>query len=338
MITNDAVDSTMASHPDPDTDAGWPVVIAYDDVPAGQRTMHILDHVDHAAGGTLKLCPLLWRFDILENPGWRAEATNDTQRANLLIISTSSKGDLPAAVQEWIRSCLSQMQGHAAVVVALLGPADDTDAPDSPRVQFLRNAAEAAGLDFFAPTPHAARPPLDEASSRFRKMFDVLHPAAKPSPAEASSRGPARPAHRILLVEDDSAVRQASAMFLVRAGYQVNAVEGSQAAWEALQSLSYDLLITDNQMPEMTGLELVRKLRSAQLALPVIMASGGIDERDLIQNQWLQPAKVLPKPFTSAALLETVAEVLPLAARVPFRPELSFPGPVDSYNRWGLNE
>jgi CheY-like chemotaxis protein len=252
----------------------------------------------------------------LENPGWRAEATIDTQRANLLIISTSSKGDLPAAVQEWVRSCLSQKQGHDAVVVALLGPADDTDAPDSPRVQFLRNAAEAAGLDFFAPTPHAAKPP----------------------PAEASSRGPARPAHRILLVEDDSAVRQASAMFLVRAGYQVNAVEGSQAAWEALQSLSYDLLITDNQMPEMSGLELVRKLRSAQLALPVIMASGGIDERDLTQNQWLQPAKVLPKPFTGAALLETVAEVLPLAARVPFRPEFSFPGPVDSYNHWGLNE
>jgi len=316
MITNDAVDSTMASHPDPDTDAGWHVVIAYDDVPAGQRTMHILDRVDHAAGGTLKLCPLLWRFDILEDPGWRAEATIDTQRANLLIISTSSKGDLPAAVQEWVRSCLSQKQGHAAVVVALLGPADDTDAPDSPRVQFLRNAAEAAGLDFFAPTPHAARPP----------------------PAEASRRGPARPAHRILLVEDDSAVRQASAMFLVRAGYQVNAVEGSQAAWEALQSRSYDLLITDNQMPEMSGLELVRKLRSAQLALPVIMASGGIDERDLTQNQWLQPATVLPKPFTSAALLKTVAEVLPLAARVPFRPELSFPEPVDSYNHWGLNE
>jgi CheY-like chemotaxis protein len=306
----------MASHPDPDTDAGWHVVIAYDDVPAGQRTMHILDHVEHAAGGTLKLCPLLWRFDILEDPGWRAEATIDTQRANLLIISTSSKGDLPAAVQEWVRSCLSQKQGHPAVVVALLGPADDTDAPDSPRVQFLRNAAEAAGLDFFAPTPHAARPP----------------------PVEASSRGPARPAHQILLVEDDSAVRQASAMLLVRAGYQVNAVEGSQAAWEALQSRSYDLLITDNQMPEMSGLELVRKLRSAQLALPVIMASGGIDERDLTQNQWLQPATVLPKPFTSAALLKTVAEVLPLAARVPFRPELSFPEPVDSYNHWGLNE
>jgi CheY-like chemotaxis protein len=139
-------------------------------------------------------------------------------------------------------------------------------------------------------------------------------------------------------VEDDSAVRQASAMLLVRAGYQVNAVEGSQAAWEALQSRSYDLLITDNQMPEMSGLELVRKLRSAQLALPVIMASGGIDERDLTQNQWLQPATVLPKPFTSAALLKTVAEVLPLAARVPFRPELSFPEPVDSYNHWGLNE
>ena len=67
-------------------------------------------------------------------------------------------------------------------------------------------------------------------------------------------------AHRIILVEDDSTILQFSVLVLVRAGYQVRAVEGAQAAWEALQSRSYDLLITDNQMPGLSGLELVSKL------------------------------------------------------------------------------
>ena len=63
------------------------------------------------------------------------------------------------------------------------------------------------------------------------------------------SAAKAAAAHRILLVEDDSTILQFSVLMLVRAGYQVSAVEGTQAAWEALQSRTYDLLVTDNQMP-----------------------------------------------------------------------------------------
>ena len=68
-------------------------------------------------------------------------------------------------------------------------------------------------------------------------------------------------------------------------------------------------------------------------------AAGGISAEALTQNQGLQPATVLPQPdLPSDALMQMVAEVLPLAARVPFRPEFPFPGPVDSYNHWGLND
>ena len=356
-ITMDALDSTMTSHPEPDTDAAWPVVIAYDDVPAGRRAMHILDTMVDASGERRQLRPLLWRFDILEVTDWRAEATSSTLLANLLIISTSSKGDLPVAVQDWVRSCLTQKQGQPAVVVALLGPADDTDPPDSPRVQFLSNAAAAAGLGFFAPTPPAGRSPRTRASRRGKGLLSQTPtlsskggdgepfascsgpPSAckgqsEPPLAEAASWGPARPAHQILLVEDDDVVREASAMVLIRAGYQVNAVGGSQAAWEALQSRRYDLLITDNQMPGFSGLELVRKLRSAQSVLPVIMASGGIGTKELNQNQWLRPATVLPKPFTSDALLEMVTATLGHAdpASTPS------PTPWEPYYHWGINE
>ena len=129
------------------------------------------------------------------------------------------------------------------------------------------------------------------------------------------SAAKAAAAHRILLVEDDSTILEFSTLVLVHAGYQVNAVEGTQAAWEALQSRSYDLLITDNQMPGMSGLELVSKLRSAQVALPVVVASGGIGAEELAQNQRLQPAIALPKPFTLDQLLQSVAKRLQACAR-----------------------
>jgi two-component system response regulator GlrR len=178
------------------------------------------------------------------------------------------------------------------------------------------SATEGTGLRFFAPTPHAARPPL----------------------AAAASPAPAPLAHRILLVEDDSTVLQFSTLVLVRGGYQVTAVEGCEAAWQAIQSGSYDLLVTDNRMPGMSGLELVTKLRSAQIALPVIVASGGVEAEGFAQNQSLQPVIALPKPFTAKQLLETVAEALRRAVRDPPPTEVSFRAYADSNRHRGINE
>ena len=361
-MTPNTLDSTIASHPDPPTAADWIAVIVYDDTRAGRRAMLALDDVVHKLGRKERLHPRLWRFDLLEDPDWRAAATAEAAEAGLLIISASGKGALPAAVQHWVHDWLGQGRGTAALA-ALLGPADDPDPLDSPRVQLLRSAAKAAELGFFASAPTAAssfgpdREPSRLAAPRNTpgglKEQNIQEPSeplraetargpvslSQPCPpAEASSRGLARPPHQILLVEDDSMVREVSATMLVRAGYQVTAVEGSQAAWEALQSRSYDLLITDNQMSGLSGLELVRKLRSAQLALPVIMASGGIGVDELTQNQWLQPATLLLKPFTRDDLLEKVTAALNRTGRDLGLYSIPLPAFWESYHHWGLNE
>jgi DNA-binding NtrC family response regulator len=143
------------------------------------------------------------------------------------------------------------------------------------------------------------------------------------------------PAHRILLVEDESAILQFSTEVLVRGGYQVTAVEGCEAAWEAIQSASYELLVTDNKMPGMSGLELVSKLRSAQIGLPIIVASGGVEAEEFTQNQSLQPAIALPKPFTAKQLLETVAEALRRAGGEPGHTEPSSYPSCDACNTTG---
>src|ERR1051325_10009740 len=110
-------------------------------------------------------------------------------------------------------------------------------------------------------------------------MKDIKIPQAA-EPASPQARSPTSPPLRILVVEDDTAIRQFSAEVLVRSGYQVDAAEDGAAAWEALYTSSYDLLITDNNMPNVSGVELLKRLRSACMTLPVILATGCVMHAD----------------------------------------------------------
>ena len=136
-------------------------------------------------------------------------------------------------------------------------------------------------------------------------------------PVGASFQCPTGPLSRILLVDDYSAIRQLITKVLIHSGYEVDTAADGAAAWEALQSKVFDLLITDNEMPRLTGVELVRKLRSARMDLPVIMASGSLPAEGLAQNPSLQLAAFLPKPFAPEELLETVSTVLTTTDSAP---------------------
>lgn len=118
------------------------------------------------------------------------------------------------------------------------------------------------------------------------------------------------PAHRILVVDDDISIRRLTTEMLVQSGYCVDTAEDGSAAWAALQINSYDLLVTDNSMPKVSGIELVKKVRSARMALPTILMSGAMPTEELEQNPWLQIKAMLLKPYTTAELLGTVREVL----------------------------
>lgn len=132
---------------------------------------------------------------------------------------------------------------------------------------------------------------------------------------KASAQGRAGPPRRILVVEDESDIRSFNAEVLRRSGYQVDTAEDGEAGWKALHAIGYDLdsfdlLITDNDMPKVTGVELVRKLRAARMELPVVMATGMLPAPDPSLSPWLQPAAILLKPYTADALLGTVRDVL----------------------------
>ena len=131
----------------------------------------------------------------------------------------------------------------------------------------------------------------------------------------ASTQSQTNLALRILVVDDDSDIRLLNAEVLKRSGYEVDTAEDGEAGWKALHAVSYapdsyDLLITDNDMPGLSGLDLVKKLRAARMELPVIMATGTLPPQELARNPWLQPAATLLKPYTIEELLGTVREVL----------------------------
>lgn len=138
--------------------------------------------------------------------------------------------------------------------------------------------------------------------------------AKKESHADAIVQRQPNPRQRILVVEDDEMIRRGNTQVLTCSGYQVDAAEDGAAAWEAVQLNNYDLVVTDNHMPKVTGIELIRKLQDAGLDLPVIMVTGTLPADEFTRCPWLQPDIVLIKPHTFDELLIAVKTVLRAAS------------------------
>jgi DNA-binding response OmpR family regulator len=131
--------------------------------------------------------------------------------------------------------------------------------------------------------------------------------AEKTADAKAVCRAAA--SNCILVVGDDTDIRRSIADVLLGSDYQVDTANDGEAGWAALQTRNYDLLITDHQMPKVTGLELLMRLRSARMTLPVILASGA-PPAELNRLPSLQPSAMLLKPFAASELLGIVGNVL----------------------------
>jgi CheY-like chemotaxis protein len=116
--------------------------------------------------------------------------------------------------------------------------------------------------------------------------------------------------HRVLIAEDNDVIRRVNAEVLTRSGCEVNVAKDGVAAWDALQSNRYDLLVTDNDMPELSGIELLNKLHGTRKALPVVLASGTMPTEKLKLYPWLRIDATLLKPSTSDEFLTTVRKVL----------------------------
>ena len=121
---------------------------------------------------------------------------------------------------------------------------------------------------------------------------------------------------RILVVEDESDLRQLNAEVLIDAGYQVDVADDGTTAWAALQLSQYDLLITDQFLPKLSGVELLKKIHDARMSLPVIMVTEILPTWEFALHPCLQAATMLRKPYSMGKFLGMVKGVLAKTAPV----------------------
>ena len=106
-------------------------------------------------------------------------------------------------------------------------------------------------------------------------MDDLIQTASGFSATTASFERGNGAAPHILVVDDSHTVREMERRLLVRAGYTVTPAQNGQEAWNQMRLNDYDLLISDVDMPQMNGIELVSRVReNPRLAgLPIIILS-----------------------------------------------------------------
>jgi CheY-like chemotaxis protein len=138
-------------------------------------------------------------------------------------------------------------------------------------------------------------------------------------PAAAAPEGV--PGATILVVEDDPRVSRSTVSALEELGYRPIPCSSGRDALDMLaHERSIELILTDVMMPEMTGIELIRRASAIYPWIGVLFVTGYVGEAG--DADGLSGHEILRKPFTVAALAEAVAAAL---ARRPSEPPRAAP-------------
>lgn len=117
---------------------------------------------------------------------------------------------------------------------------------------------------------------------------------------------------RVLLIEDEPAVRRTIQQMLLRGGHEVAEASDGDEGLRLARSDRPDIVITDLMMPGKEGIETVRELRRDAPALPILVISGNAGAALYMEIATMLGAQAsLAKPLRSADLLAAVARLLP---------------------------
>jgi len=108
------------------------------------------------------------------------------------------------------------------------------------------------------------------------------------------------------LIDDDDAVRQSLAFMLTASGYAVRVYESAKMLLDAVPTLQPGCIVTDVRMPDIDGLELQRRLKAMDVAIPVIVITGHGDVPLAVQAMKGGAVDFIEKPFSDEALLGAI--------------------------------
>jgi DNA-binding NtrC family response regulator len=116
---------------------------------------------------------------------------------------------------------------------------------------------------------------------------------------------------KILLVDDDPDFRAALVARLAQKGLDVDAAESGAVALERLRERAYALVISDVRMPEMDGIELLRRVKADRPQTPVLMLTAFRDVGDAVEAMKLGANDYLIKPVEGDVLYTKISQILP---------------------------
>lgn len=112
------------------------------------------------------------------------------------------------------------------------------------------------------------------------------------------------------VIDDDEAMRDSVAFLLETAEYQSRTYDSAAAFLDALATLEPGCVITDIRMPQMSGMELVRRLRDEGVSFPVIVITGHADVPLAVEAMKAGVVDFIEKPFGDEALLSAVRQAM----------------------------
>jgi two-component system chemotaxis response regulator CheY len=117
---------------------------------------------------------------------------------------------------------------------------------------------------------------------------------------------------RVLIVDDFSTMRRIIKNILRQLGFTniIEADDGS-AAWEILNKDQVDFIISDWNMPQMTGIELLRKVRASEefADLPFLMVTAEAQQENIIEAVQAKVSNYIVKPFTAETLGQKINKI-----------------------------
>ncbi len=146
----------------------------------------------------------------------------------------------------------------------------------------------------------------------FLIRFPRLARPESPAPEHSAQGAQSLEGTRVLLVEDNQSVREATRLLLESLGCVVTAVRGGKQAFEAYRAnaSSFDVVLTDVLMPAMSGPELARRLRSLNAGVHILFATGYLSEIEQVEREMGRDAQIIQKPFDGPSFAARVSSLL----------------------------
>lgn len=137
-----------------ESESGWSVFVAYDDLPARKRATAVCDFITARFWPEIEF-DLHWcGLDRLGSPECARKAVDCASNARIVIIATSARDDIPAPVASWLNEWCVQRHGREGALIGLIDESAESQRREAVD-HFLRAIAHRAGLDYLTHAPES---------------------------------------------------------------------------------------------------------------------------------------------------------------------------------------